>query len=187
MPRPAVLKDVVSHQAKALNTLLPLLEQRGVHCTIPNLFVAEGATISSLCPPQTGAQLAGMELASDGTEAESSSRCLTLAQRASRHRLCRLARCILELLLLEENMLQHLPLDHQFTMQIKDSIEFRNICTHMALQTDDRRFHQDLNFAQECLSQIITNMTWDTSSKACDFCQTAQEQLKHILQKLHED
>lgn len=57
----------------------------------------------------------------------------------------------------------------------------------MALQTDDRRFDQDLISALECLAQIITNMTWDTSSKTCDFCQTAQEQLKQILQKLHED
>ncbi|KAM5181112.1 leukemia-associated protein 7 [Mantella aurantiaca] len=182
MPRPALVRDVVSHQAKALNTLLPLLEQRGIRCSIPNLFISEGATISGLCHPDAGQ--AGMELASDDT---GSSRCLTLAQRASRHRLSRVARSILELLLVEENMLQHLPLDHQYTMQIKDSIEFRNICTHMALQTDDRRFDQDLNSAQECLTQIISNMTWDTSSKTCDFCHTVQEQLKQILQKLHED
>ncbi|XP_018411943.1 PREDICTED: leukemia-associated protein 7 [Nanorana parkeri] len=185
MPLPAVLRDVVSHQAKALNTLLPLLEQRGMHCGIPNLFIAEGATISGLCHPQV--QQAGTELPSDDTDSGSSPRCLTLAQRASRHRLSRVARSILELLLVEENMLQHLPLDHQFTMQIKDSVEFRNICTHMALQTEDRRFDQDLNSAQECLTQIISNMTWDTSSKTCDFCHSAQEQLKRILQKLHED
>lgn len=187
MPRPAVIRDVISHQAKALHTLLPLLEQRGIQCTIPDLFISEGATISGLSPPQAGAQQTAMEMSSDNPDGGPSPRCLTLAQRASRHRLSRVVRSILELLLVEENMLQHLPLDHQFTMQIKDSIEFRNTCTHMALQTDDRRFDQDLNSAQECLIQIVTNMTWDTSSKTCDFCHNAQEQLKQILQKLHED
>ncbi|XP_068121162.1 leukemia-associated protein 7 isoform X2 [Hyperolius riggenbachi] len=185
MPRPALVRDVVSHQAKAFNTLLSLLEQRGIQCNIPSLFMAG----SSLGHPRPAADhCSDLQLPSDDTAGSaSSSRSLTLAQRASRSRLSRVARSILELLLVEENMMEHVPLDHQFTMQIKDSIEFRNICTHMALQTDDRRFDQDLDSAQECLMQIITNMTWDVSAKTCDFCQTAQEQLKQILQKLHED
>ncbi|CAI9578503.1 unnamed protein product, partial [Staurois parvus] len=152
----------------------------------PTSSSQRGPPSAASLPPNLGTQQAAMEFSSDDRDGGSPPRCLTLAQRASRHRLSRVARSILELLLVEENMLQHLPLDHQFTMQIKDSIEFRNICIHMALQTDDRRFDQDLNSAQECLTQIIANMTWDTSSKTCDFCYTAQEQLKQILQKLQD-
>ncbi|KAM9319871.1 leukemia-associated protein 7 [Gastrophryne carolinensis] len=181
MPRPAVVRHVVSHQAKAFHILLSLLQQKGIRCDIPDLLITDGAG-SSIWQASPG-----LELTSGDWDPEPSSPNLTLAQRASRNRLSRVAHSILELLLLEENMVDHVPLDHQFTMQVKDSIEFRNICTHMALQTDDRRFDQDLSLAQECLAQIITNMTWDVSAKTCDFCQTVQQQLKLILQKLHEN
>lgn len=185
MPGPALVRDVLSHQAKAFTTLITLLQQRGIRCN--NIYLVEGASDSSLCYTRPHAMLADLELESEesDTASISSTGSLTLAQKASRNRLSRVAKSTLSLLVVEENILDHL--DHQFPVQLKDSIEFRNICTHMALQTDDRRFDQDLNLAQECLTAIITNMTWDITNKTCDFCETVQEQLKRILQKLQED
>ncbi|XP_056418026.1 leukemia-associated protein 7 isoform X2 [Hyla sarda] len=188
MPGPALVRDVLSHQAKAFTTLVTLLEERGIRCN--NIYIVEGVSGScSLCYTRPPATLADLELESEesDTASISSTRSLTLAQRASRNRLSRVAKSTLSLLTVEENILDHLSLDHQFSMQLKDSIEFRNICTHMALQSDDRRFDQDLKSAQECLTTIITNMTWDITNKTCEFCETVQEQLKHILKKLRED
>ncbi|XP_069826086.1 leukemia-associated protein 7 [Dendropsophus ebraccatus] len=187
MPGPALVRDVLSHQAKAFTTLVTLLEERGIRCD--NIYIVEGASGSSLCYTRPPATLADLELESEGSDTASisSTRSLTLAQKASRNRLSRVARSTLSLLTVEETILDHLHFDHQLSIQLKDSIEFRNICTHMALQTDDRRFDQDLNLAQDCLSAIITNMTWDITNKTCDFCETVQEQLKLILHKLRED
>ncbi|XP_044143898.1 leukemia-associated protein 7 [Bufo gargarizans] len=187
MPGPTLVRDVLSHQTQAFTTLITLLEERGIRCN--NIYLVEGASGSSLCYTRPPARLTDLDLDLEGSDTASisSTRSLTLAQKASRNRLSRVARSTLSLLVVEENILDHLPLDHQFSMQLKDSIEFRNICTHLALQTDDRRFDQDLNLAQKCLSTIITNMTWDITNRNCDFCETVQEQLKLILQKLHED
>ncbi|XP_075706171.1 leukemia-associated protein 7 [Rhinoderma darwinii] len=186
MPGPALVRDVLSHQAKAFTTLNALLEERGIRCS--NIYLLEGAS-GSLCCTRPPATLTDLELESEESDAASisSTGSLTLAQKASRNRLSRVTRSTLSLLVVEGNILDHLALDHQFSMQLKDSIEFRNICTHMALQTDDRRFDQDLSLAHECLTTIITNMTWDITNETCDFCETVQEQLKLILQKLQED
>ncbi|KAG9491857.1 leukemia-associated protein 7 [Eleutherodactylus coqui] len=185
MPGPALVRDVLSHQTKAFTTLIALLEERGIRCN--NMCLVEGASGGSLGYTRSPAILTDLESEYSDTASNFSTRSLTLAQKASRNRLSRVARSTQSLLMVEENILDHLSLDHQFSMQLKDSIEFRNICTHMALQTDDRRFDQDLNLAQEYLSTIIANMTWEATNKTCDFCETVQEQLKVILQKLRED
>ncbi|KAM4045644.1 leukemia-associated protein 7 isoform 1-T3 [Anomaloglossus baeobatrachus] len=180
MPGPAVVRDVLSHQTKAVTTLITLLEERGIRCN--NIYLVEGAS-GSTGPPAT---LTDVDSEGSDTASISSTRSLTLAQKASRNRLSRVTQSTLSLLMVEKGILDHLPLDHEFTMQLKDSIEFRNICTHMALQTDERRFDQDLNLAQECLTTIITNMTWNITNKTCDYCESIREQLKLVLQKLQE-
>ncbi|XP_071990607.1 leukemia-associated protein 7 [Engystomops pustulosus] len=187
MPGPALVRDVLSHQTKAFTILSTLLEERGMRCN--NIYIVEGAAGSTLYYTRPPATLTDQKPESDesDTASISSTRSLTLAQKASRNRLSRVVQSTLSLLVLEQNILDHLCLDHQLSMQVKDSIEFRNLCTHMALQTDDRRFDQDLNLAQECLTTIITNMAWDTTNKTCDFCESVQEQLKLILKKLHDD
>ncbi|XP_069614976.1 leukemia-associated protein 7 isoform X1 [Ranitomeya imitator] len=186
MPGPALVRDVLTHQAKAVATLIILLEDRGIRCS--DIYQVEGESGSSLCYTRPPATLTDLELESEGSDTASSSstRSLTLAQKASRNRLSRVAQSTLSLLVVEENILDHLSLDHEFTMQLKDSVEFRNICTHMSLQTDDRKFDQDLNLAQECLSTIITKMTWKMTNKPCDYCESVREQLKLLLQKLQE-
>ncbi|KAM3934062.1 leukemia-associated protein 7 [Leptodactylus fuscus] len=184
MPRPALVKDVLSYQTKAFTTLKTILEEKGI--SYDDVCLLEGASDSPARPPATTTHLE-LDSGDSDTASISSTRTLTLAQKASRNRLSRVARTALSLLLVGKSILDHSPLDHQFSMHLKDSVEFTNICTHMALQTDDRRFDQDLNLAQQCLAAIITNMTWDTDNKTCDFCETVRERLKHILQKLNED
>ncbi|KAB0341948.1 hypothetical protein FD754_018874 [Muntiacus muntjak] len=36
-----------------------------------------------------------------------------------------------------------------------DSVEFRNICSHLALQTEGQQFDRDLNAAHQCLKTIV--------------------------------
>ncbi|XP_053313729.1 leukemia-associated protein 7 [Spea bombifrons] len=108
----------------------------------------------------------------------------TLAQIASRNRLSRVLHCTAQLLLVEQDALNHLPLDHPVTIQLKDSIEFRNICTHMALQIDDRKFDKDLNAANECLRTIITDLILALSVFSSDFFESATEKLRQILKNL---
>ncbi|XP_063813117.1 leukemia-associated protein 7 [Pseudophryne corroboree] len=177
IPRPAaVLKEAVTHQAQALRTLILLMDERGIRCDALHLHLVGSSSLQQLGSAQSGRPGAGTV----------SSTPLTLSQKASRNRMSRVARCCLDLLAVEDNIVVHLPLGHQLPIHLKDSIEFRNICTHMALQTDDRRFDQDLNSAQECLITIINNMNWDVAANSCDFCETVREQLKQILQELHE-
>ncbi|MEE6472270.1 hypothetical protein FKM82_009563 [Ascaphus truei] len=113
-----------------------------------------------------------------------SSRSATLAEVASRNRLSRVTHLTAQLLSVEQNMLHHLTLDHPFTIQLKDSIEFRNICTHMALQVEDRRFDQDLNEAQQCLGTIITNLIQALAVFSSGSCEAASAELKQILHNL---
>ncbi|XP_075055177.1 leukemia-associated protein 7 [Mixophyes fleayi] len=183
MTRPALVKEAVIHQAQAFNTLIFLMDKRGIRSNDLNMYIVEDSSLPDSYTAATHRADTELEAVDAGS---ASSRPLTLSQRASGNRLSRVARCTLEILALEEKILDHLPLGHQFPMQLKDSIELRNICTHMALQTDDRRFDQDLKSAQECLITIINNMAWDVAANSCDFCDTVREQLKQILQKLYE-
>ncbi|KAB0372717.1 hypothetical protein FD755_015470 [Muntiacus reevesi] len=42
-----------------------------------------------------------------------------------------------------------------FCHQKRWDVEFRNICSHLALQTEGQQFDRDLNAAHQCLKTIV--------------------------------
>ncbi|CAH2224946.1 Hypothetical predicted protein [Pelobates cultripes] len=108
----------------------------------------------------------------------------TLAQIASLNRFFRVLKCTVQLLYVEINALSHLPGDPVITIRLKDSIEFRNVCTHMTLQKEDRLFDQDLTSANEILRTIITDLLQALSSFTSEFIDKVTNQLNQILQIL---
>ncbi|KAM4699018.1 leukemia-associated protein 7 [Discoglossus pictus] len=116
--------------------------------------------------------------------ATSSNRPFTLAEIASRNRLCRVTSSTAQLLSVEQNMLNNQDMENHLTIQLKDSIEFRNICTHMALQVEGRQFDRDLSAAQQCIRTITTDLLQSLRSLSSDFHKTASADLRQILQNL---
>uniref|UniRef100_A0A8C5LVN5 Uncharacterized protein n=1 Tax=Leptobrachium leishanense TaxID=445787 RepID=A0A8C5LVN5_9ANUR len=108
----------------------------------------------------------------------------TLAQIASINCFFRVLKCIVKLLCVEMNALRYLPLDHTITIRLKDSIEFRNICTHMTLQNEGRPFDQDLTAAQEILRTLITDLIRAFSLFSTELENMFIDQLKQMLQTL---
>ncbi|XP_053561005.1 leukemia-associated protein 7 [Bombina bombina] len=216
MHGPALLGASISHQDVAFQTLRLLLQQRGLnnetsskegplhnglelhtqdsHDTgdSPNtrscessrdVIPSSGTRLNYLCPtlktdcnPQRGTG-----------SASSSKKRYTLAEIASRNRLCRVVNATAEILVVEQNLLNNLPMENTFIIQLKDSIEFRNICTHMALQVEGRQFDQDVIAAQQCLRTIVTNLIQSLSVYPHHFHEAASADLNHILQKISEN
>ncbi|KAG8452806.1 hypothetical protein GDO86_004555 [Hymenochirus boettgeri] len=108
----------------------------------------------------------------------------TLAQVASQNLLSRVTNSTAQLLLVEQNVLQRLQLERPLVIQLKDSIEFRNICTHMALQVEDMKFDRDVKEAQQCLRTIISRLISALLAFSSDLCDKATEDLKAILKNL---
>ncbi|XP_063300918.1 leukemia-associated protein 7 [Pelobates fuscus] len=120
----------------------------------------------------------------DVSSATSSRTAPTLAQIASLNRFFRVLKCTVQLLYVEIKALSHLPGDPVITIRLKDSIEFRNVCTHMTLQKEDRLFDQDLTSANEILRTIITDLLQALSSFTSEFIEKVTNQLNQILQIL---
>ncbi|KAM8977601.1 leukemia-associated protein 7 [Pelodytes ibericus] len=114
----------------------------------------------------------------------SSRKAPTLAHIASRNCLSRVLKCTAQLLLVEQDAVNHLPLNCPLNIQLKDNIEFSNICTHMTLQVEDRLFGLDLNAAQGCLKTIITDLILAFSAFSSEFFDAATDQLNQILHNL---
>ncbi|XP_030056310.1 leukemia-associated protein 7 [Microcaecilia unicolor] len=108
----------------------------------------------------------------------------TLAERASDNRLTRIAESISQLLSVEQNLLYPLSLNQPFNIHLKDSIEFRNICCHMASQMERRQFDRDLNVAHDSLKTIVKNLIQSLAEFSTDSHAMAQAALEQILQNL---
>nr|XP_033806227.1 leukemia-associated protein 7 [Geotrypetes seraphini] len=108
----------------------------------------------------------------------------TLAERASDNRLTRIAESISQLLSVEQNLLYPLSQNQPFNIHLKDSIEFRNICCHMASQMEMRQFDRDLNAAHDCLKTIVKNLIQSLAEFPTDSHAMAQAALGQILQNL---
>ncbi|XP_029458678.1 leukemia-associated protein 7 [Rhinatrema bivittatum] len=108
----------------------------------------------------------------------------TLAEKASDNRLTRVAESISQLLSVEQNLLYPLSQNQPFNVHIKDSIEFRNICCHMASQLERRQFDRDLNAAYNCLKTIVKKLIQSLAEFPTDSHAMAQAALEQILQNL---
>lgn len=66
----------------------------------------------------------------------------------------------------------------------QDSVDFRNICSHLALQIQGRQFDRDLNAAHQCLKTIVKKLIQSLANLPSDAHMVACASLRQILQNL---
>uniref|UniRef100_A0A8C3FP47 Deleted in lymphocytic leukemia 7 n=1 Tax=Chrysemys picta bellii TaxID=8478 RepID=A0A8C3FP47_CHRPI len=110
----------------------------------------------------------------------------TLAQIAVHSMLSRIVDSTSQLVSVEQTLLLPLFQEHPFPIHLKDSIQFRNICSHMALQLEGQRFDRDLHAAHQCLRTIIEKLIHSLAVFPSDLYAIAQASLRQILQNLPE-
>lgn len=66
----------------------------------------------------------------------------------------------------------------------QDSVEFRNICSHLALQIEGQQFDRDLNAAHQCLKTIVKKLIQSLANLPSDAHVVACASLRQILQNL---
>ncbi|KAM9675022.1 LOW QUALITY PROTEIN: leukemia-associated protein 7 [Dama dama] len=77
------------------------------------------------------------------------------------------------------------PLQQErFPIRLKDSVEFRNICSHLALQTEGQQFDRDLNAAHQCLKTIVKKPIQSLANLPSDAHMVASASWRQILQNL---
>lgn len=79
--------------------------------------------------------------------------------------------------------------EHYFSLTsfwfcFQDSIEFRNICSHMALQREGQQFEKDLHEAHQCLKTIIEKLIWSLAVFPSEPYIPVRSALRQILQNL---
>ncbi|XP_071659466.1 leukemia-associated protein 7 [Patagioenas fasciata] len=111
-------------------------------------------------------------------------RCETLREMALRSKLSRLVEATSQLVEVEQTLLLPLLQQHPLPLYPKDSIEFRNICSHMALQREGQQFEKDLREAQQCLKTIIEKLICSLAVFPSDSCISVRFALRQILQNL---
>uniref|UniRef100_A0A674KC89 Deleted in lymphocytic leukemia 7 n=1 Tax=Terrapene triunguis TaxID=2587831 RepID=A0A674KC89_9SAUR len=110
----------------------------------------------------------------------------TLAQIAVHSMLSRIVDSTSQLVSVEQTLLLPLFQEHPFPIHLKDSIEFRNICSHMALQLEGQQFDRDLHAAHQCLRTIVEKLIHSLAVFPSDLYAIAQASLRQILQNLPE-
>ncbi|XP_029792672.1 leukemia-associated protein 7 [Suricata suricatta] len=108
----------------------------------------------------------------------------TLAQMAMRSALARVVDSTSELVSVERTLLGPLQQERSFRIQLKDSVEFRNICSHLALQIQGQQFDRDLNAAHQCLKTIVKKLIQSLANLPSDAHMVACASLRQILQNL---
>uniref|UniRef100_A0A8C7EBJ6 Deleted in lymphocytic leukemia 7 n=1 Tax=Nothoprocta perdicaria TaxID=30464 RepID=A0A8C7EBJ6_NOTPE len=188
MVGPAALLASVSHQLRGLRTLRLLQEShRSPHChTAP--FLTSGGSWHGL---GEACGSPGMEREAPGVQAASMGRALgqavtsrTLREVAAWSRLARVttvATCLVET---EKTLLLQLLMEHPFPVHLEDSIEFRNICSHMALQKEGQQFDRDLYEAHQCLKTIIEKLICSLAAFPSESYVLVRAVLRQILQNL---
>ncbi|OPJ67143.1 leukemia-associated protein 7 [Patagioenas fasciata monilis] len=111
-------------------------------------------------------------------------RCETLREMALRSKLSRLVEATSQLVEVEQTLLLPLLQQHPLPLYPKGSIEFRNICSHMALQREGQQFEKDLREAQQCLKTIIEKLICSLAVFPSDSCISVRFALRQILQNL---
>ncbi|CAI9178563.1 unnamed protein product [Rangifer tarandus platyrhynchus] len=67
---------------------------------------------------------------------------------------------------------------------LKDSVELRNICSHLALQTEGQQFDRDLNAAHQCLKTIVKKLIQSLANLPSDAHMVTCASWRQILQNL---
>ncbi|NXR41732.1 LEU7 protein, partial [Zosterops hypoxanthus] len=107
-------------------------------------------------------------------------RCETLREMALHSKTSLLVEATLCLLHVEHLLL---PLLQQNSLPLHPSIEFRNICSHAALQREGQQFKKDLHDAHQCLKTIIEKLICSLAVFPSDSYIPVQSALQQILQK----
>ncbi|OXB62053.1 hypothetical protein ASZ78_013426 [Callipepla squamata] len=108
----------------------------------------------------------------------------TLREKALRSKLSRVVNATTRLVALEQTFLLPLLQQHPFPLHLKDSIEFRNICSHMALQREGQQFEKDLQEAHQCLKTIIEKLICSLAVFPSESYIPVRSALRQILQNL---
>uniref|UniRef100_A0A8C6QBS3 Deleted in lymphocytic leukemia, 7 n=1 Tax=Nannospalax galili TaxID=1026970 RepID=A0A8C6QBS3_NANGA len=108
----------------------------------------------------------------------------TLARMAMRSALARVVDSTSELVSVEQTLLGPLQQERSFPVHLKDSVEFRNICSHLALQIEGQQFDRDLNAAHQCLKTIVKKLIQSLANLPSDAHVVACASLRQILQNL---
>ncbi|XP_012321664.2 leukemia-associated protein 7 isoform X1 [Aotus nancymaae] len=108
----------------------------------------------------------------------------TLARMAMRSALARVVDSTSELVSVEQTLLEPLQQERSFPIHLKDSVEFRNICSHLALQIEGQQFDRDLNAAHQCLKTIVKKLIQSLANLPSDAHMVACASLRQILQNL---
>ncbi|NWW52532.1 LEU7 protein, partial [Pedionomus torquatus] len=111
-------------------------------------------------------------------------RCETLREMALRSKMSRLVEETSQLIQVEQTLLLPLLRRHPLSLHPKDSIEFRNICSHMALQREGQQFEKDLHKAHQCLKTIIEKLICSLAVSPSDSYIPARSALRQILRNL---
>ncbi|XP_054252541.1 leukemia-associated protein 7 [Indicator indicator] len=108
----------------------------------------------------------------------------TLRETVLRSKMSRLAEATSLLVQVEQTLLLPLLQQHSLPIYPKDSIEFRNICSHMALQREQQQFERDLHEACQCLKTIIEKLIFSAAIFPSDSYILVQSALTKVLQNL---
>ncbi|KFP19159.1 leukemia-associated protein 7 [Egretta garzetta] len=108
----------------------------------------------------------------------------TLREMALRSKMSRLVEATSRLVQVEQTLLLPLLQQHPLPLHPKDSIEFRNICSRMALQREGQQFERDLHEAHQCLKTIIEKLICSLAVFPSDSYIPVRSALRQILQNL---
>ncbi|XP_004433732.1 PREDICTED: leukemia-associated protein 7 [Ceratotherium simum simum] len=108
----------------------------------------------------------------------------SLARMAMRSALARVVDSTSELVSVEQTLLGPLQQERSLPIHLKDSVEFRNICSHLALQIEGQQFDRDLNAAHQCLKTIVKKLIQSLANLPSDAHVVACASLRQILQNL---
>ncbi|NWY54446.1 LEU7 protein, partial [Chionis minor] len=108
----------------------------------------------------------------------------TLREMALCSKMSRLIEATSWLVQVEETLLIPLLQQRPLSFHPKDSIEFRNICSHMALQREGQQFERDLHEAHQCLKTIIEKLICSLAVFPSDSYIPIRSALRQILQNI---
>ncbi|NXY85755.1 LEU7 protein, partial [Alcedo cyanopectus] len=108
----------------------------------------------------------------------------TLREKALHRKMTRLVESTSQLVQVEQTLLLPILQQHPLPLHPKDSIEFRNICSRMALQREGQHFERDLREAHQCLKTIIEKLLCSLAVFPSDSYIPARSALRRILQNL---
>ncbi|XP_068919698.1 leukemia-associated protein 7 [Petaurus breviceps papuanus] len=180
------LQAAINHQIVALQTLRVLQEQRDRDLGQPTLEDVSVAT-EQAGPPEQPEKGEGPAEEKPGEEGNAvpqpwdPSQC-SLARAVVRTVLARVVQTTAQLIQVEQTILAPLHQELNFPVYLKDSIEFRNICCHMAQHGEEPIFDQDLNAAYKCLKTIIKKLIHTMLSLPADVRALSCMALRQVLQ-----